>query len=206
MHSQIIPNTDFPACAKTYCPFYTEQCAIVIYYTWKIFPVRQWDMWRCIMCDMITISFPIFCPDKCYFTSFTTKEYTHCYRVPCEGYGCWEARGRGRERERDILLGSESALLSCTVYCALHSTGGHSWTGALGSERHRVGQTRDQGLPSELSPVYRQYLLLFPRPRLLWLSVWLSVTECDSVTGVTHDSEIVRKIHLNSSTFYKTQP
>ena len=100
MHSQIIPNTDFPACAKTYCPFYTEQCAIVIYYTWKIFPVRQWDMWRCIMCDMITISFPIFCPDKCYFTSFTTKEYTHCYRVPCEGYGCWEARGRGRERER----------------------------------------------------------------------------------------------------------
>lgn len=53
--------------------------------------------------------------------------------------------GAEAERERDILLGSESALLSCTVYCALHSTGGHSWTRGLGSERQRVGQTRDQG-------------------------------------------------------------
>ena len=121
MHSQIIPNTDFPACAKTYCPFYTEQYAIVIYYTWKIFPVRQWDMWRCIMCDMITISFPIFCPDKCYFTSFTTKEYTHCYRVPCEGYGCWEARGRGRERERETSSWALSPL-SWAVLCTAHYT------------------------------------------------------------------------------------
>ena len=204
MHSQIIPNTDFPACAKTYCPFYTEQCAIVIYYTWKIFPVRQWDMWRCIMCDMITISFPIFCPDKCYFTSFTTKEYTHCYCVPCEGYGCWEARGRGRGRERETSSWAQSPL-SWAVLCTAHYTV-QADTAGLGDWGVSDRELARPEARAAIWAVSRQYLLLFPRPRLLWLSLWLSVTECDSVTGVTRDSEIVRKIHLNSSTFYKTPP
>ena len=81
-------------------------------------------------------------------------ERVHCTVIVCPVWRLWVLRGERpglRQREGDILLGAECALLSCTVYCALHSTV-HSWIQGLGSERQRVGQTRDQGLPSELSP------------------------------------------------------
>ena len=113
-------------------------------------------------------------------------ERVHSYcvsRVKVMGAERREA-GAEAERERETSSWAQN-VLSWAVLCitALHSTV-HSWIQGLGSERQRVGQTRDQGLPSELSP---DNICCSPLsgPRQVWLSVWQVVTDCDSVTCVT---------------------
>ena len=93
----------------------------------------------------------------------------------------WVLRGerpglRQRERERETSSWALNAL-SWAVMCTVHytvqaDTAGH---GGQGSERQRVGQTRDQGPPSELSPDSICCSSL-PWPRWLWLSLWQNVT------------------------------
>ena len=115
-----------------------------------------------------------------------------------------ERREAGAEAERETSSWAQSPL-SWAVLCTAHYTV-QADTAGLGDWGVSDRELARPETRAAIWAVSRQYLLLFPRPRLLWLSLWLSVTECDSVTGVTRDSEIVRKIHLNSSTFYKTPP
>ena len=106
----------------------------------------------------------------------------------------WVLRGerpglRQRERERDILLGSERALLSCNVYCALHSTGGHSWT--RGTGEWATESWPDQRPGAAIWAVSRQYLLLFAPPASVIVTQF--VTKCDSVTSVTQGTRDASK-------------
>ena len=122
----------------------------------------------------------------------------------CPVWRLWVLRGARpgpRQRERKTSSWAQSPL-SWAVLCTAHYTV-QADTAGLGDWGVSDRELARPETRAAIWAVSRQYLLLFPRPRLLWLSLWLSVTECDSVTGVTRDSEIVRKIHLNSSNFYK---
>ena len=148
--------------------------------------MRQWWCKICHVVWLPTRSW-YFTPTSVTLPNLSQKSTQHCYcvaRVKVMGAERREA-GAEAERERDILLSSECALLSCTVYCALHSTGGHSWT--RGTGEWATESWPDQRPGAAIWAVSRQYLLLFAPPASA--IVTQSVTKCDSVTSVTEDTK-----------------